>query len=160
MFTIVNEQDEVIGHKQREEILQDDIYRVAALWLKNSNGDVLLARRAYTKSHDPGKWGPAVAGTVEEGETYEQNIYKEAEEELGLVGALLKEASKDRRSGKHNYFAQWFYAVVDKPVEEFNIQEDEVAEIKWFSRDELRRMVKEGPEDFLTSVRERVETEE
>ncbi len=30
-------------------------------------------------------WGSAVAGTVEKGEDYESNIYKETEEEIGLA---------------------------------------------------------------------------
>lgn len=46
---IVDENDQIIGHKFREEIVQTDIYRVAALWITNSKGDILLARRALSK---------------------------------------------------------------------------------------------------------------
>ncbi|MFA6422790.1 MAG: NUDIX domain-containing protein, partial [Candidatus Buchananbacteria bacterium] len=81
---IVNENDEAIGHKERNELDFSDIYRVSGLWITNLKGEILLAQRAFTKNHDPGKWGPAAAGTVEEGEDYETNILKEAEEELGL----------------------------------------------------------------------------
>lgn len=63
---IVNENDEIIGHKARGTLEQLDIYRVSALWIKNSQGDILLAQRKFTKKHDPGKWGPAVAGTNDE----------------------------------------------------------------------------------------------
>lgn len=84
---IVNENDEIIGHKLREEVdPKNDIYRVSALWVTNSAGDVLIAQRKLTKKHAPGKWEPAVAGTVEKGETDESNIYKEAQEEIGLSG--------------------------------------------------------------------------
>ena len=81
---IVDEDDNIIGSKERNSIVSGDIYRVSALLIENSKGEILLAQRALTKKHDPGKWGPPVAGTVEEGETYESNIVKEAEEELGL----------------------------------------------------------------------------
>lgn len=47
---IVNENDEIIGHKKREEIRQEDIYRVSALWLTNSKNEILLARRGLNKS--------------------------------------------------------------------------------------------------------------
>lgn len=50
-IVIVNDQDEVIGHKERGTIAQDDIYRVSALWVTNSNGDILLAQRHHTKKH-------------------------------------------------------------------------------------------------------------
>ncbi len=48
------------------------------MWLRNSLGQSLLAKRSASKELDPSKWGPAVAGTIEAGQTYESNIYKEA----------------------------------------------------------------------------------
>jgi isopentenyldiphosphate isomerase len=149
---IVNENDEIIGYKQRSEIKQDDIYRVSALWVKNSQGDILLAKRSMTKKNSPGKWGPAVAGTVEEGETYESNIIKEAEEEIGLILKDFKKLDKIRRTGEHNYFGQWFEAVIDKKIDEFKIQEDEVEQIKWFSKNELKNEAKNNPESLLSMV--------
>jgi isopentenyldiphosphate isomerase len=74
---IVDESDNVIGAKIRSDILPDDIYRVSCLWLRNPSGEVLLAQRSFDKKNDPGRWGPAVAGTVSENETYEENIRKE-----------------------------------------------------------------------------------
>jgi isopentenyldiphosphate isomerase len=151
--TIVNEQDEVVGHKEREAVKSEDIYRVSALWVTNSRGDILLAQRKFTKSHDPGKWGPAVAGTVDEGETYEQNIYKEAEEEIGLKGVKFAKGLKVRINGEHNYFDQWYTAIVDKPAEEFAIQEEEVEQVKWFTREELERELQEHSENYLKNLR-------
>lgn len=101
---IVNESDEVIAYKERESIAVEDIYRVSALWVKNSKGESLLAQRAFTKKHSPGKWEPAVAGTVEEGEDYDSNIIKEIEEELGLKDIKIFKAKKIRRTGLHNFF--------------------------------------------------------
>src|SRR3989344_2570418 len=111
---IVDEHDNPIGLKDREDITSEDIYRVSLLWITNSKGEILLARRAYTKSHDPGKWGPAVAGTVEEGETYESNIIKEAEEELGLTNLKLVSGARLRKRTNYNYFVQQFSIVLDK----------------------------------------------
>ena len=85
-IVVVDEEDNVVGAELRSIVDEKGLrYRVSGLWLRNSRGEVLLARRALTKTHYPGRWGPAVAGTVEEGESYEQNIVKEAEEELGLI---------------------------------------------------------------------------
>ncbi len=154
--TVVNQRDEIIGYKFDEDLLPTDIYRVSALWLTNSKGEVLLAQRAFSKSHNPGKWGPAVAGTVEDGETYAENIIKETEEELGVIGIKLKLGPKLERKAKYHYFVQRFFATLDKPAESFKIQKDEVEQVKWFSKKELTKQLKENPEKFLASIKESV----
>ena len=153
---IVDENDSVIGFRDRNDRDVNAIYRVSSLWITNSKGEILLARRAWTKSHDPGKWGPAVAGTVEEGETYESNIIKEAEEELGLknIKAILGE--KHRKKTKWNYFSQQFNLVLDKDISEFKVNKDEVAEIKWFTIEELKKELKDHPDNFLKGIHERM----
>jgi len=148
-IVVVDEQDEIIGYKERGTLTKDDIYRVSALWVTNSQGNILLAQRKFTKSHDPGKWGPAVAGTVDEGETYDSNIVKEAEEEIGLVDIKPTKGPKRRVSGEYNYFSQWYTLVVDKPAEDFVIQEEEVEQVKWFTRDELTHDIQAHPGRYL-----------
>ncbi len=99
-FTIVDSNDNPIGAKHRQDKQYDDIYRVAALWLTDSiTGDVLLAQRKWTKKNNPGKWAAAVSGTVEPNETYEINIVKEIEEEIGLTAMedMEKSASPEHR---------------------------------------------------------------
>jgi isopentenyldiphosphate isomerase len=151
-IVIVNDQDEIITYKERGMLTRDDIYRVSALWVKNSKGDILLAQRKFTKSHDPGKWGPAVAGTIDEGETYEQNIIKEAEEEIGLTNIKPTSGPKVRMTGEYNYFDQWYTLVVDKPAEDFTIQEEEVEQVKWFTQAELEGELREHPEKYLKGL--------
>lgn len=151
-IVIVDENNKVIGSKPRHLIQKDDIYRTSGLWITNSKGDILLAQRQSTKKNDPGKWGPAVAGTIEEGESYKDNVIKEAFEELELKNIKPIEGPIKRHFGKHNYFAQRFYLKVDKKISDFKIAKDEVEQIKWFSRDELQKLIKEKPEMFLASL--------
>ena len=151
-IVVVNDQDEIIGYKERGTLTKDDIYRVSALWITNSRGDILLAQRKFTKSHDPGKWGPAVAGTVDEGETYEANIVKEAEEEIGLIGIQPVLGPKMRIRGRYNFFDQIYTLTIDLPVEDFTIQEEEVEQVKWFTRAELTKAMYMHPEDYLDNI--------
>jgi isopentenyldiphosphate isomerase len=154
-ITIVDENDNIIGSKPRDIVDREKLwYRVSGLWINNSSGDVLLARRAYTKSHHPGKWGPAVAGTVEENETYKENIIKEAEEELGLINIKVHKKTKIKITGEYNYFVQWFALTINKEVEDFKIQKEEVAEIKWFSKKELLIQLENNPDDFIPKMKE------
>ena len=154
---IVDENDNVIGHKNRELVKVEDIYRASALWITNSKGDVLLARRALTKSHDPGKWGPAVAGTVDEGEDYGSNIMKEAEEEIGLRNITPKLGPKIRISGKYNYFCQLYLLEIDKSINEFVTDREEVEQITWFPKNELLKEVQNYPDKFLKNMRRYIE---
>lgn len=150
---IVDENDNIIAYKDRDSLKNEDIWRVSALWLINSKGEILMARRALNKIHNPGKWGPAAAGTVEEGETYDFNIIKEVEEEIGLKNLEFKKSLKIKTStGKQSYFCQWYLAKIDKPIEEFKIQKSEVAEIKWFSKEELKKKLQENPNEFIYSI--------
>ncbi|MEK7447259.1 MAG: NUDIX domain-containing protein [Patescibacteria group bacterium] len=154
---VVDENDNEIGVKERSEITHDDIYRVSGLWLTNSRGEILLAQRSLKKdkAHDPGKWGPAVAGTVEDGETYEANIEKEIEEELGVKGLDLKKTEKKfRDTGVRRYFVQVFTSILDRPAEDFIISKNEVEQVKWFSKAELRKWFQEKPDDFISTMQE------
>jgi isopentenyldiphosphate isomerase len=153
---IVDENDNVIEYRERDNKDVHSIYRVSYLWITDIDGKILLARRAFNKSHDPGKWGPAVAGTVEQGETYEDNIIKEAEEELGLKNIKPTVGTKRRRKTKWNYFSQEFLLTLPAGFNNFIINENEVAEVKWFSVDELREKLKEEPEDFLVNIHEKI----
>ena len=149
---IVDGDDRVIGHKERGTLVREDIYRVSALWVTDSEGNILLAQRKLTKTHDPGKWGPAVAGTLDEGETYESNVIKEAEEEIGLKDIAPIQGPRQRISGEYNFFDQWYMLTVDRPAEEFTIQEEEVEQVRWLSPGELRRELIDHPENYLEGL--------
>lgn len=144
---VVDEQDNEIGTKERENMMPSDRYRVSALWIVDEEGRVLLARRSYTKKNHPGVWGPAVAGTVEEGETYDSNIVKEAMEELGLRIEKIESIRKLHTQGDYDHFTQCYRWVYDG--QEIVAKPDEVAEVKWWSRTELEKAIEQTPEDFI-----------
>jgi len=149
---IVDESDNEIAHKKKDKLKKNDIYRASALWIKDSFGKILLAKRSLSKEHGPGEWGPAVAGTVEKGESYKQNIIKETEEEIGLKDIKPVKGPKLRIRGKYHYFLQWFFFSIDKRAENFVIDKEEVAEVRWFSKEELLESIKAEPDKFLSRL--------
>jgi isopentenyl-diphosphate delta-isomerase len=153
---VVNEKDEIIGYKERDDKNNSDISRVSALWIFNSNKDVLLAQRSILKTRSPGKWGPAVAGTIEEGETYESNIIKETAEEIGLQieESQLSIGKKKFFQPEHPYFGQMFYLESDLSVSEFHPREGEVEQVKWVKLDELSVWLENSKEEFTPSMPE------
>jgi len=152
-IVVVDENDNIIGSKPRDTLdYSTDIYRVSALWVTNSKGEVLIAQRKHTKKHDPGKWSPAVAGTVESHETYESNMYKEAEEEIGLKGYIFELGPKQFVVHNKRFFVQWYFCTVDKEANEFVPQEDEVEQVKWIQKDELIKDVSLNPDKYVASM--------
>ena len=150
---LVDENDQLIGHKERSEIDgYADIFRVTALWVMNAKDEILIAQRKLTKVISPGKWGPSVSGTVEEGETYESNVYKEAEEEISLVGEQFEEGPKLYLEQPRKHFAQFYTVRVDKDLADFIPQEDEVEKLEWKSYDELATDVEKNPDNYVRTM--------
>lgn len=150
---IVDKNDEVIGYKLRNNRTSEDIIRIAGIWMENEKNEVLIAQRSKNKKNDPGKWGPAAAGTLEKGETYKSNILKEVEEEIGIIleskdliylGAFYEQAS-------NQYFVGTFYAKITSDSK-FTLQQEEVEAVRWISWSDLETEVKKYPEKYLLSL--------
>jgi len=138
---LVNEHDEVIGSCLRSEKPRDAISRASAVWIESSQGDILLAQRAWHKKVKPGQWGAAAAGAVELGENYLENALKEIQEEIGytLDPSQIIDSKKFYISESiADYFAVIHRAVVDDIDLSELVLEDAVADIKWFSRKEIQ----------------------
>lgn len=152
LIPVVDTNDEIIWYKNRKDITVDDVYRVSSLWIENSEWKILLAQRGFQKSNDPGKWWAAVAGTVEKWESYEENIYKEAEEELGITGFDLIKDEKIYTITKHKtFFCQYYILKTDKKADEFTLEYPEVESVRWFSKKELENICEASP-DILVEM--------
>lgn len=156
---IVDDNDRPIGVKERSEIdYKVDIYRVSGLWITNTKGQILLAKRSALKDKDPGKWGPAVAGTNDEGETYEDNIYKEAMEEIGLKGVTFIKGPKIFVTHPRKYFSQWYYVTLDRPTDSFTMQVDEVDSLEWIDKNLLKHELITNPNKYIPSMQQTIDT--
>ena len=152
---IVDENDIVIGLKERDQIdYQNDIYRVTSLWLTNPKGEILLARRSMEKLKDPGRWGPAVSGTIEEDENYDENVYKEAMEEIGLENVIFTKGPKTRIHYPRNYFCQWYFAEIDREIESFVMQPEEVDALMWISMKDFLEDLMTNPNRYVVAMPE------
>lgn len=150
---VVDKNDKVIGYKVRDD--KNDIYitRVTGLWIVNSKKEALIAQRSLDKVHSSGKWGPTVAGTVEERETYLINIIKETDEEIGLNISENDLSLGPHRyvETSHKYFLQIYFIQKDIPLSEFTIDKDELNEIRWVPIAELVEWFNNKPDDFIAS---------
>jgi len=154
---IVDENDNIIGVKDKKDRNPNDIIRITAIWVTDGKGSILLQQRSLNMKNSPGKWGPGVAGTVEEGETYESNAYKELEEEAGIKNVpLIKSKKFFGKSDTGKRFAQLFLCEINKDYK-LVPGENEVEKLKWFSREEVLNFYNEKPEEFPPLMEELID---
>lgn len=152
---IVNEQDEVIEHKDRTDVDPAvDIVRSASLWITNSNGDILLAQRKFTKRNNPGKWSEAVGGTVEDDDSYESTMLREAEEEIGITVTQYELGPKQYIDSPSKYFVQWYKTVIDLPIEAFHAQEEELEQLAWIPEAQFVKELQNTPDKYIDEMQE------
>ena len=145
--------ESLVPHNQRSPNLSnlsakmDIMINVATLWLINEKNELLLARRADDKKQDPGLWGPSVTGKVEPGETVEEALLKETEEELSLIPnryipEFLFEKDFNHPDGETRRFSVYIARLPSSYTNELSLDKREVAEIKWLTINETKELIK------------------
>ncbi len=159
IIPVVNKKDEIIEYRERDLVTKNDIYRISALWLANSGEEFLLAQRSFDKKHNPGKWGPAVAGTVAKDEDYLTNIVRETKEEIGidLQKYEFEKTDKILTGAEWKFFCQWYILRADISLNEFVFPKDEVAQLKWVKKKDFERDLAKCPENYTITMAQHYE---
>ena len=109
---------------------------VVMIALQNNKGEFLMQKRVETKGGD---WG-VTGGHPKSGETCEQGIITEVKEELGIDISNDEFVEFDSGcDGKDCY--KMYYLKKDIDLKDITIQKEELTEVKWFSIEELQKMV-------------------
>jgi len=146
---IVDEKDNLLYYKEsKERDLRKEITRASGLWIINEKREILMTKRSKNKRHFPNIWGPSVAGSLEAGESYKDNIIKEAKEEIGINLDKIIPGPKKRESDDHEFFAQYFFTQIPSDTR-FVLQSSEVDEVKWVTLEKLKDWYLKNPEEFL-----------
>lgn len=144
---VVDEEDNIIEYKEKHDLLPTDRNRDTGLFIFNEKGEILLGKRSSNKKLFPNRWAIAVAGTVEEGESYEENMTKEAKEEVGLVDIKPIFLFKCMKDNVVKRMSAIFKVTVPNDYN-FKIEPNEISEIKWVSTQELEHLLKTQEQAF------------
>ena len=85
-FDIIDESCNIIGKATRKKCHGDTslAHRVVHVLVFNSNGELFLQKRSLNKDIQQGKWDTSVGGHVNLGECFDDAVYRELGEELGI----------------------------------------------------------------------------
>ena len=113
----------------------------AHVWIMNSKGELLIQKRSKEKRLYPNLWSITSGGT-DSGESTLDTAYREVKEELGIE--LKPEELELMMSYKRNHdFVDVYLARKDIKLEEITMQKEEVSDVKWVSKKDLEKLIKE-----------------
>jgi 8-oxo-dGTP diphosphatase len=118
--------------------MQDRIARTVGALFINSDGKVLLGLRSPLKKVWPSHWD-TIGGRVEQGESLEEALIREAQEEVGVtpVEFRLIATVRERKPEIYGDALHHVYAVTGWHGGEPANVCDEHTELKWFSISEM-----------------------
>ena len=110
------------------------------IWIMNKEGKFLVQKRTKSRKRFPNMWS-LTAGAVDTGETSVEGAIREAKEEIGIN--IEKEEFELILSikRKHNFLDIWLVRK-DIDLKDIVMQEEEVQEVKWVTKEELEEMIK------------------
>ena len=152
LVDIVNENDEVIGKGDKDEIHQSGkLHRIVHLIVENRDRKFVIQKRA-TGLH---LLDLAAGGHVKSGDNYVKTVKREAKEELGLDAKIVELLGfvKSADNGKHHIGAV-FYCKSDGP---FEINKEEVDKLFYYSKQEVEHLIQVAPKSCTNGLKKAFE---
>jgi 16S rRNA (adenine1518-N6/adenine1519-N6)-dimethyltransferase len=159
LIQIVNENDEVIGSAPKREAQEKGlIHRIAQIMVEDPEGRLLLQKRSLLTEFRPGQWDTSVGGHVDAGENYLDAAIREMQEEIGIKNLELLPLGKYRKNSRFEwrYLNRFYmaYRVLVPADTSFKLDPDEVAEVRWFTLEEVTQLLKQKKEEYSNGLKE------
>lgn len=137
LLDIVDDDDQVIGTAMRGDIHRQGLkHRAVHILVFDGQGRVLLQKRSAEKDQCAGMWDTACAGHVECGQSYEETVPRELQEELGIAPENeLHRLFKMRPTSDNGHEFAWVYSIEHQGP--FTAAEDEIDELRWYTFKEV-----------------------
>jgi isopentenyldiphosphate isomerase len=152
IFDVVNERDEVIGKKPRNEVHRLGLmHRATHVLVFNKGGQVFLQKRSMIKDRQPGLWDSSASGHVDSGEDYDSCVMRELREEIGLqLSEVPQRLFKMPASAETDQEHVWVYRCEAEGP--FQLHPEEIERGDWFEPAQVTSWMKEKPEEFATAL--------
>lgn len=146
---LVDENDRVIGQMEKMQAhVEARLHRAFSVFIFNSQGQMLIHRRAVEKYHSGGLWTNACCSHPHPGETYAEAAHRRLPQEMGFDCEIEERfhftyCRKLDKGLTENELDHVFTAVYEG---EIVANPAEVSEWKYLALDELRQSLIEQPE--------------
>ncbi len=122
-----------------EKVPKGRYYITVVVWIQNEEDEFLIQKRVLKKD---GKWS-TTGGHPVSGETSKQGIFTEIEEELGL-DLTNEEITLFKTIKTEDDFVDLYYLKANIDINNIVIQEEEVADVKWATIEEIKNLINSG----------------
>lgn len=148
---LVNEQDQQLGSMEKMEAHRLGLlHRAFSVFIFNSQGDMLLQKRAPVKYHSPDLWTNACCSHPNPGEDVSVAARRRLIEEMGFVTDLAKVFHFTYRAEFDNGLTEHEFDHVYVGVYDGEVKPDpeEVGAYKYVSTDLLREHIRNHPGEY------------
>lgn len=136
LLIVVDKNDNVLEYLPRSEVHKKKLlHRTISISVFNDKGEILLQKRSLKKDSNPGKWANSAGGHVTQDKDYEQTAKEEINEELGINPDLILIKKMIINDPVHTTMTYLYKTCSNGP---FNINRDEIDEIRFFSKEDLK----------------------
>lgn len=148
---LITPQDEILGLMNKLEAHQKGLlHRAFSVFLFNNKGEMLLQKRASSKYHSPNQWTNACCSHPRDGETYKEAGLRRLNEELGINTDIKEKFNFIYKAnvGQGLWEHELDYVFVGDYEGDFNLNPDEVSEVRYISLEDLEKEITENPKNF------------
>ena len=148
---LVNDKDEILGLMEKMQAHENGIlHRAFSVFLFNSKGEMLLQKRASQKYHSANQWTNACCSHPRIDETYLEAAKRRLNEELGINCELEEKFHFVYKAdvGQNLWEHELDHVFVGNYDSEFQLNTEEVAEVRYISMEDLDQEMKQNPELF------------
>lgn len=128
--------------EERHKKIPNEYRQSVHVWIINKNGEFLIQKRSANKKKDPNMWS-VTGGANCNGETMLETVIRECKEEISIDVDVEKLELLMTIKGKSTFTDIWLLKQ-DIQIEDIKMQEDEVSDVKWVSREELNDIIMKG----------------
>lgn len=152
-IVLVNIDDEIVGSAEKMEVHRKGLlHRAFSIFIINDKGEMLIQKRNDSKYHSGGLWTNSCCSHQRINEELDEAIHRRLQEELGFDCKLQEQFDFVYRTVFRDSLIEYEldHVYIGNYSGEVNVNEEEISEFMWISKDELKDKLNKEAQKFTT----------